>query len=359
MSSMTLRLSALLLSATATLASAALPEGVSCKVTTPAAKSPFQKAYENLIWGKWENFEERDVQFSGLAAPDPSPRYHLLMKKPGAQPNTDKPLVLFLHGFPEFSWAWETWLKQFGTQHDSIAIDLKAYGGSSRVADVAAYESPRLADEIDHIIECLGYKQVITIGHDWGGSLAWIHAIRHPERMKALVVLATPHPYTFYRELSREDSEQRQRSQYIVDIRSGKAKDLLSLGAAAGSGSTGLQSLPFYRGARLNRLFASALSPNSRLQAELNYYRAIPWPKAEDFSYQPTADVIQNWDITVPTLAIWGKADNYFSPKSWEGVESFVPKIDLRGIEGADHWLDHNVPELPSQVLEFVNLHAN
>src|SRR5690606_25873091 len=164
------KLIALALSASATFAWA-LPAGVSCKVTPTPPKSVFQKAYENLIWGKWTAFDEGDVQFSGLAAPDASPRYHYLMKRPGPQPATDKPLLLFLHGFPEFSWAWESWLQKFGTQYDSVAIDLKGFAASSRPADVAAYDIQRLSHELDHLVECLGYKQVIPIAHDWGAGL--------------------------------------------------------------------------------------------------------------------------------------------------------------------------------------------
>jgi pimeloyl-ACP methyl ester carboxylesterase len=349
---------ALLLSAAVTHAVAALPAGVSCQVTTPAAKTALQKASDTLLWGKWASFEERDVQFSGLPAPDASPRYHLLMKRPGAQPATDKPLVLFLHGFPEFSWSWETWLQQFGAEHDSIAIDLKGYGSSTKPTDVAAYDIQRLSDELDALIGCMGYKQVIPVGHDWGASLAWTFAFRHPERLKALVILSTPHTYTFARELAQPDSEQRQRSQYIVDIRSGKVTNLLSLGASAGPGSTTLLSSPFYKGARLNRLVSANFSTNAKLNAMLNYYRALQWPTPEQFPAQPTAEALKAYGVQVPTLAFWGTGDTYFSPKSWDGVQAFVPQIDLRAVDGADHWLDHNTPELPTQVLDFVNQHS-
>lgn len=344
----------LLLSAAATIANAALPDGVSCKVTQTPAKSAFQRGYENVLYGKWATFDERDVQFSGLAAPDPSPKYHLLMKRPGTQPQTGKPLLLFLHGFPEFSWAWESWLQQFGTQYDSVAIDLKGYASSSRPTAVAAYDIKRLSDELDYLVDCLGYSKVIPIAHDWGAGLAWTFAFSHPERLQALVILATPHPYTYNRELAQPDSEQHQRSQYIMDIRSGKVKDLISLAASAGPGALSLTSLPFYKGARANRLLSSVLTPNARLNAELNYYRAMEWPTPEKFPLQPTPDLLKAYAVNVPTLAFWGTGDTYFSPKSWDGVKDFVPQIDVRPIEGADHWLEHNTPDMPNQVLDFI-----
>ncbi len=349
---------ALALSASAAGVMAALPAGVGCKVTTPAPRSAYQKAYETVLWGKWQNFEERDVQLSGLAEPDPSPRYHLLMKRPGSQPATAKPLILFLHGFPEFAWAWESWLQRFGSQYDSVAIDLKGYGSSSLPTDVAAYKNDRLSDELDALIDCMGYTQVIPVAHDWGAGLAWAFAIRHPERVKAMVILSTPHPYTYARELAQPGSEQQQRSQYIVDIRSGKVKDLVSLGNSAGSGSTALLSDPFYKGARLNRLLLASFSSKAKLNTMLNYYRAIDWPTPEAFPAKPTAEALKAYAVNVPTLAFWGTADNYFSPKSWDGVKDFVPLIDLRAIDGADHWLDHNTPDLPTQVLDFIGRHS-
>jgi pimeloyl-ACP methyl ester carboxylesterase len=348
------KLIVLALGAAATFAHA-LPSGVTCKDTKVPAKTAFQKVYENLIWGKWATFEEHDVQFNGLAAPDPSPRYHLLMKRPGPQANTGKPLLVFLHGFPEFSWAWENWLQKFGTQYDSVAIDLKGYASSSRPADVAAYDIQRLSAELDHVVECLGYTKVIPIAHDWGAGLAWSYAFYYPQRLQAMVILATPHPYTYNRELAQPDSEQRQRSQYIMDIRSGKVKDLISLGASAGEGATSLTTLPFYKGARVNRLLGSVFTPNSRLNAELNYYRAMEWPTPEKYPAQPTPEMLKTFGVNVPVLAFWGTGDNYFSTKSWEGVKAFVPQIDVRPIQGADHWLEHNTPDLPDQVMEFVD----
>jgi pimeloyl-ACP methyl ester carboxylesterase len=119
-----------------------------------------------------------------------------------------------------------------------------------------------------------------------------------------------------------------------------------------------LLSSPFYKGARLNRLVSANFSTNAKLNAMLNYYRALQWPTPEQFPAQPTAEALKAYGVQVPTLAFWGTGDTYFSPKSWDGVQAFVPQIDLRAVNGADHWLDHNTPDLPTQVLDFVNQHS-
>jgi pimeloyl-ACP methyl ester carboxylesterase len=347
-------LTGLALSASACASWAALPAGVTCKVTTLAPKTAAQKSLEAIQYGRWESFEERDVTLNGLPAPETSTRYHLLMKRPGQALATDKPLVLFLHGFPEFSWSWEGWLKQFGAEHDSIAIDLKGFGSSAKPIPLAAYDIKRLADELDEVVKCLGYSQVIPVAHDWGGTLGWTYAMAHPEHLKALVILSTPHPYTYSREASDPQSEQRQRAKYIDQIRENTPKSMLAFISNASKDSSLFG--PFYKGLRTNRLVSANMNTLAKWDRMFSYYRAMDYPpKPENFPAEPTPEALQTMSVNVPTLAYTGTNDIYFSPKSWLGVEAFVPQLQLRTIEGAGHFIDHDVPELPGQVLEFIN----
>jgi epoxide hydrolase 4 len=102
-------------------------------------------------------------------------------------------------------------------------------------------------------------------------------------------------------------------------------------------------------------LLGSVFTPKARLDAELNYYRAMAWPTPEKYPQQPTPAMRQAHAVNVPVLAYWGLGDTYFSPKSWQGVEAFVPQIDVRPLPNTDHWLIHNTPELPDQVMDFVD----
>jgi pimeloyl-ACP methyl ester carboxylesterase len=344
---------ALAVYAATSLANAALPAGVSCKVSTPAAKTPAQKGTENLLWGRWEAFEERDVQLDGLAAPEPSTRYHLLMKRPGTQAATNKPLVVFLHGFPEFSWSWEGWLKQFGAEQDSIALDLKAFGNSARPTALGAYDIQRLAGELDNVIQCMGYQQAIVIGHDWGGTLAWHYAFQHAEHLKALVILSTPHPYTYAREAADPQSEQRQRAHYIELIKANTPQSTLAF--LSEQSKIKVPSSTFYKGARFNRLFSANMNTSAKWDRMFSYYRALDYPpKPEQFPAQPTAPSLKAYAVNVPTLAIRSSNDPYFSLKSWDGVDAFVPQLDLRTVDSTAHFIEHDLPEVPAMVLDFV-----
>lgn len=324
-----------------------------CQVDTPAPKSAQQLAQEEQAWGHWEAFEERQVKLDPLLAPNAS--YRVLMKRPGNQAHTDKPVVVFLHGFPEFAHSWENWLNVIGAEHDAIAIDLKAYGESSRPSALSAYNLYRVTFELDAVVSCLGYKQVIPVGHDWGGSFAWMYGMLMPAKTKAVVVLSTPHPYTFFRELAKPDSEQSQRSHYIDLIRqntpqaSAEARRLLT------SGNEDLFQ-PFYAGARANRLMQTNMATDEMWEQMFSYYRVMDLPASPTFyTDKPNWLALLMMKVRAPTLAFYGTNDMAFAASSWQGVDAFVPKLDFRKLEGQGHFINHTVPDLPKQVLTFIN----
>lgn len=326
-----------------------------CQIDTPPAKTAAQLLKERLVWGSWNKLDERTVRIDSAA--QPTPTYHLLMKRPGATANTGKPLVVFLHGYPEFAWSWENWLDQIGSHHDAIAIDLKGYGESSKPTELAPYDFKRVVDEIDDIATCLGYSQVIPVGHDWGGTFAWLYSLYHPDRTKALVVLSTPHPYTFYRELAKLDSEQRQRSHYMELIRENTPRSMLEYYAGQAK-ETSLFG-PFYQWPRVNRLLLANMDSLWKWNRMFSYYRVMDFPpNPTDYPEVPSAHSLATFTVRAPTLAFFGKADPYFSAESWRGVQQFVPRLDFRQIEGAGHFINHDVPEMPQQVLEFIDTHT-
>lgn len=322
-----------------------------CQITTRPPKTPVQVAQDKLVWGSWESFEERDIRIDSAA--DPKPIYHVLMKRPGP-PAHDKPLIVFLHGFPEFAWSWENWLKLIGNYHDAIAIDLKGFGDSSKPEDLAPYDLLRVVNEIDDLAVCLGYQQVIPVGHDWGGSIAWLYAIFHASHTKALVVLSTPHPYTFFRELAKPNSEQRQRMHYLELIRQNTPASMAEfyLGLTKDTSLFG----PFYKWPRVNRLLLTNMDSTAKWDRMFSYYRVMDFPPSPViYSDQPNQLTKAIFTVHAPTLAFYGALDPYFALASWNGADQFVPRLDFRKIEGAGHWINHDVPDLPFQTLDFID----
>ena len=112
---------------------------------------------------------------------------------------TGKP-ILFVHGFPEFCYAWHNQLDEFSRDHRAVAVDMRGYNLSGKPIDVKAYRPKHLVADLHGLIRHLGGR-CIVVAHDWGGAAAWNLAAAHPECIEKLVIINSPHPITFAREL--------------------------------------------------------------------------------------------------------------------------------------------------------------
>ncbi len=105
-----------------------------------------------------------------------------------------RPLVLFLHGFPEYWGAWEELLPSFAGTHYAVAPDLRGFNLSSQPAEVAAYRAREIVGDLERFVAHLGFDRAIVVAHDWGGAVAWQWAIARPERVSKLVILELAAP---------------------------------------------------------------------------------------------------------------------------------------------------------------------
>ena len=124
-------------------------------------------------------------------------------------------LVLFLHGFPEFWYAWRIQLQEFGRDHLAVAPDLRGYNLSAKPAAIEDYWIEYLIEDIRAFAAHLGYDRFILAGHDWGGGVAWAFALKHPECLEKLIVVNMTHPGIFERQL-RDNPAQQQASSYMI-----------------------------------------------------------------------------------------------------------------------------------------------
>jgi pimeloyl-ACP methyl ester carboxylesterase len=117
------------------------------------------------------------------------------------------PPVLLLHGFPEFWYAWHRPLGVLAAAgYRAIAPDQRGYAGSDKPAEIDAYAVARLADDAAGLLAALGHESACVAAHDWGGGVAWQLALRHPERVRKLFVLDTPHPDADLGYVSQEET---------------------------------------------------------------------------------------------------------------------------------------------------------
>ncbi len=253
------------------------------------------------------------------------------------------PLMLFLHGFPEFWYEWRAQLEAFGRDHRAVAPDQRGFNLSSRPAAVAAYRAKHLVADVVNLLDALGERNCILVAHDWGGAIAWNVAAAFPERVSRLVILNAPHPVLFAREL-RESPAQQEASAYMNFFRSPRAEALLSendfarlqsMTADVWGANGGDASAP------VRERYRQAWSQPGALTGSLNWYRAAPLhPALPGEAPPPQLDPVA-FRVSVPTLVIWGERDEALLTGNLTGLEDLVEDLRVERIADASHWILH------------------
>lgn len=245
------------------------------------------------------------------------------------------PLMLFLHGFPEFWYSWRHQLDYFAAHYTCVALDLRGYNDSDKPQGLDAYRLEVLVEDVRGAMVALGHERVTLVGHDWGGAIAWAFAYAYPELLQALIVLNIPHPAKFAEGL--RTPQQLLRSWYIAAFQLPGLPELL---LQAGDYWLIEQ---IFRGLAIDktafseadlRTYKTAVAKPGALTAMLNYYRALML-----FSPQ------QSWGILdVPTLLIWGEDDAALGKELTFGTEAYVRHLRLRYVPHCSHWVQQEQP---------------
>jgi pimeloyl-ACP methyl ester carboxylesterase len=260
------------------------------------------------------------------------------------------PLMLFLHGFPEFWAAWRGPMAHFAARGFlCVAPDLRGYNLSDKPAAVEDYKARHLiADVLALGAHYAGERKFVLVAHDWGGAVAWAVAIAHPSRLERLVMINSPHPYVFWRELCDSPAQQKA-SEYMNVFRLAKAERVLSDNGYARL-LAAFQHLPQ---AWRDELVAAWSQPGG-LTGGLNYYRASPLypPTADDAGAKKLQIKPGDCMVRVPTLVLWGERDTALLPGCLQGLEQCVPDLKVVRAPDASHWIVHEKPELVCSEME-------
>ncbi|AEH37893.1 alpha/beta fold hydrolase [Halopiger xanaduensis] len=257
------------------------------------------------------------------------------------------PLVVLLHGFPEF---WYGWHEQIGPLVDAgyrvLVPDQRGYNLSEKPAPVRAYHQKQLSRDIVELIGSADRDAAHVVGHDWGGMVAWDLALRHHEVVDRLAIVNAPHPTVFQRHL-RSNPAQMRRSWYAACFQVPRLPELCcryddfrllerALRGTSAPGTFSDADLEHYR---------RAWSRDGALTAMINWYRA-----SARYGTNPPRDRVE-----APTLLAWGTDDAAL------GTELVVDSYDycaregrrLELFEGTSHWVQHEEPErLTATLLE-------
>jgi epoxide hydrolase 4 len=261
-----------------------------------------------------------------------------------------RPVLMFLHGFPEAAFVWDELLEHFARpEHGGyrcVAPNLRGYERSSQPADVKAYRPKELVQDITALIAVEGAPLECLVAHDWGGAVAWNIANQRPDLTRRLAILNSPHPGTFLRDLQR-DPKQQAASAYMNFLIRPDAEQLLReddyrrlWGFFTQWGAT-----PWLTDAVRQQYRAIW---DASLTGGLNYYRASPLRPAREGD--PAAGAItlprEMLTVTVPTLVLWGMKDVALLPSLLDGLDEYVADLTVEKIDDASHWLVHEQPRL-------------
>jgi pimeloyl-ACP methyl ester carboxylesterase len=256
----------------------------------------------------------------------------------------DGPLVILLHGFPEFWYGWHKQIPALAAGGCCVwAPDQRGYNLSEKPGGMDAYRIDELAADVVGLIDAAGRDQAVLVGHDWGAAVTWRVANRYPHRVAKAAILNVPHPYVMARFL-RRSLRQALRSTYIGYFQiPGLPEKMLASGdwqplvqALTRSGPPGLFSAD-----DLER-YRRAWSQPGAITAMLNWYRAFV-QRPPSWSPSPR--------IKPPVMMIWGTADTALEAEMAPLSMELCDNGRLHLLEGVSHWVQHQAPAEVNRLL--------
>ncbi|QYD71567.1 alpha/beta hydrolase [Paraburkholderia edwinii] len=244
-------------------------------------------------------------------------------------------LVICLPGFPEFKESWIPIILQLGAAgYHAVAVDQRGYSPNARPTDVSDYSPANLVSDVLGFAQALGASRFHLVGHDRGGSVAWVLARNYPSALKSLSILSTPHQDAFTYALATDASQQAMSSYIQIFTQPAPAGEnfLLANGAA--------NMIASFNGVVPNYMtYVQKMQEPGVLTAALNYYRA------DNLN-------VTLGSISVPTTYIWGSADAYLGKVAAAATAPFCTgPYTFVQLAGRTHWLMDEDPSAIATLL--------
>jgi len=250
------------------------------------------------------------------------------------------PLVVMIHGFPDFWYSWRHQMEALSDTYKVVAVDLRGYNKSDKPKGVANYAMPLLVSDIMAVIKHHGADKAIIIGHDWGGAISWAFAMSQPEWIEKLIICNLPHPRGLARELVN-NPKQRENSQYARNFQKENAHEGITAEALA----------RWINDETVKEKYIAAYR-RSDFEAMLNYYKAN-YPSAESYE----EDVSEVVKVQCPVLMIHGLEDWALLPGALNDTGNWLEKdLTLVTIPGAGHFVQHDASDMVTRsILMWLN----
>ena len=243
------------------------------------------------------------------------------------------PLVVMLHGFPDYWYTWRKQMPAIARNHQVVAIDLRGFNKSDKPPGVENYTMEKLVGDVKAVVEHFGREKAVVVGHDWGGMIAWAFAMQHPDLTDRLVILNLPHPACLGRELANNPAQQKA---------SAYARRFQLPDAAANLTAEGLASWVKDVAARERYLAAFR---RSSFEGMLNYYKAN-YPRA------PYSEPTEFPKVRCPVLMIHGLKDTALLAEGLNGTWNYVADtLTLVTVPDANHFVQQDAADLVTKTI--------
>jgi pimeloyl-ACP methyl ester carboxylesterase len=244
------------------------------------------------------------------------------------------PLIILIHGFPDYWYTWRAQMPELAKQFQVVAIDQRGYNLSDKPEGVENYKTEKLVADVAAVQEHFHQTKSTIVGHDWGGLVAWTFAMQHPEKTERLVILNLPHPKGLIRELAH-NTDQQLASQYAREFQKADAASKLKPEQLAG----------WVRDPEARKKYVEALGRSS-MEGMLNYYKA-------NYPQEPYSDEgIDFPKVKCPVLMFHGLKDWALLPGALNGTWNWVEKeLTLVTVPNAGHFIQQDAPEFVTQTM--------
>jgi pimeloyl-ACP methyl ester carboxylesterase len=237
------------------------------------------------------------------------------------------PLVILLHGFPDYWYTWRDQMPALAKHFQVVALDLRGYNMSDQPKGVENYTLAKLVEDVDAVIQHFHKDKAVLVGHDWGGAIAWTFAMTHPEKTERLIVLNLPHPRGMLRELANNPEQQK------------NSEDARMFQQPEAASKVKPEMLVFWvKEADARKKYLEAFRRSS-IEGMLNYYKAN-YPRAP---YKLDRELPP---IKCPVLMFHGLKDIYLLPGALNDTWKWVEKdLTLITIPTAGHFVHRDAAE--------------
>lgn len=273
-----------------------------------------------------------------------------------------RPVMVFLHGFPEAAFIWDTLMEYFcQTEHGGyrcIAPNLRGFEKSSSPSEVSAYRAHLMVQDVAELAasEDPGGRIEALVAHDWGGAFGWAYANQHGDRLGKLVIINSPHPGTFTRELLNNPAQQAA-SAYMNFLAKPGAEAMLAADdfkrmwpffTLMKAGPEGFGWLTEEVKDKYREVWSAGLT------GACNLYRVTPMKPAAPGQPAPEIPTLprERLVVEVPTFVFWALDDAALLPGLLDGLEDYVPNLQIKKVPGATHWIVHEQPQFVASEIE-------